>query len=254
MHSFSFSFSHSLAVPIDFFTDSDGDREAAGQDRPVRSGGGAGAHRGVAGEVAVGRGGELLPARRQPVRGMREFVETCLLMHVRGLGHVRGAGAGNERACGCTGSRVRVGSGRGCAGGTGPSVDALQDGRAARAHMDGRVLCGMDMYALPRLCRMDREDAQRQGRAGPGAVRDGQREAQPACSGVGEAYPGHRASQAAVWTGPSQAAVWTGPRRPQCAPHTGTCTPQCALHVSRYGHRASRHARHARTCTASECG
>jgi hypothetical protein len=49
----------------------------------MRTGGAAGAHRGVGGEIVVGRGGELLPARRQPVRGMRELVETCLLMHVR---------------------------------------------------------------------------------------------------------------------------------------------------------------------------
>ncbi len=63
-------------------------REAAGQDRPARSGSAAG-QRGVAGEVLVGRGGEILPARRQPIKGLRELVEACTLPTVNGVGMVQ---------------------------------------------------------------------------------------------------------------------------------------------------------------------
>jgi hypothetical protein len=121
----------------------------------MRTGGAAGAHRGVGGEIVVGRGGELLPARRQPVRGMRELVETCLLMHVRARRststrthavRARAAGTAAETRGWSRGSR---GCARerdtGCAACVGYSLlqrrRAAQQRRAIQAALQARAAC-----------------------------------------------------------------------------------------------------------------
>ena len=70
----------------------------------MRSAGAAGLQRGIAGEVVMGRGGDILPARRQPIRGVKEFVEACTGCNVSQV--TDGLRGGN----GCNVSQVTDGS------------------------------------------------------------------------------------------------------------------------------------------------